>query len=321
MMKSCCAILFLAFLMPFTLSAQKVMFLHHSTGNNLFYEGNVAGHIAGYNATSGTNIQVTEFSFPNTPWPWSNYPYDYWKLWIGGSCSNSDPDIRCMDNLAANYDVVIFKHCYPGANIEADLGTPDVASSRKSIENYKAQYRALRSLMDGYPNTDFIVWTLVPLHRLATTPDKAVRAKQFVDWVKSQWLTEDGRAHPNIHIFDVFGLWAEQSPSPANGTQYCLKYVYERSHSGSDSHPNQMANENAGLPFAERIVEIASGSEGLCSEDLDGNQMVDGNDYLMLISRLWQPCSQTCMEDIDGNGSIDGDDFLLLMSTLFVPCF
>lgn len=234
-----------------------VVFLHHSTGDNLYSEGNVAAWFTNYNSTHGTDYQVEERSYPNSPYPWNNYPYDYWNLWVNGACDNSDPDIACMDLLTQNYDVVIFKHCYPGADIALDSGDPDVTSSDKELQNYQVQYQELRELMDTYPNTKFIVWTLVPLHRLATDADTATRAKQFVDWVNETWLTESG-SHPNIFIFDFWGYAAEQDPTPAQGEVNTLRYEYERSHTSSDSHPNTLANQTIGPIFSQFIVDVTA---------------------------------------------------------------
>lgn len=236
--------------------SQKVIFLHHSTGRNVFKEGDVPGLIEAFNKNNGKSLEVTERSFPNTPWPWSNYPYDYWKLWIGGSCNSENPNIECMQTLAAKYDLVVLKHCYPGSAIKPNTGKPDVTSETKTLENYKEQYRALRSLFDSFPGTKFMVWTLAPLHRLATTPETAVRAGEFVDWVKNEWLTEDNKPHPNIYVFDFFSLLAELDANPAKGVRYCLKYDFERDHSKGDSHPNLSANQYAGPLFAKAVEEV-----------------------------------------------------------------
>lgn len=244
----------------FNAESQKVIFLHHSTGGNLYNQGNVAQWITNYNSSHSTNYQVTDRYYPETPYPWANYPYDYWNLWINNQCNNANPNIECMDKLAQNYDVIVFKHCFPGALIEADNGSPSVSSSYQTLANYKLQYRALRTLMDSYPTKKFILWTLAPLHRLATTPAHAARSKEFVDWVKNAWLTEDGKSHPNIYIFDFFNLAAETSQNPANGLVNCLKYVYEGSHTDSDSHPNLLANQTIGPLFAEFIVNTIRSS-------------------------------------------------------------
>lgn len=234
----------------------KALFLHHSTGSGLYSAGKVSDWVKTYNSANGTNFQITERAYPNTPWPWENYPYDYWKLWVNNSCNNSNPNIECLPSLASNYGLVIFKHCYPGASVNPDTGSPDITSSRKSLENYKLQYRALRTLMDGMPDKKFMVWTLVPLHRLATTTEQAARAYEFVKWVKNNWLSEDGKSHPNIFVFDFFSLAAEMNENPTNGKQYCLKYEYEGSHSSEDSHPNVLANQTIGPFFSKAVIDV-----------------------------------------------------------------
>lgn len=112
--------------------------------------------------------------------------------------------------------------------------------------------------MDGMPDKKFMVWTLVPLHRLSTTTEQAARAYEFVQWVKEQWLTEDGNHHPNIYIFNFFSLAAEMNTNPTNGKQYCLKYDYEYSHTSNNSHPNTLANTTIGPLFAQEVVKALS---------------------------------------------------------------
>lgn len=238
-----------------TTMSQKVIFLHHSTGWGVYNEGHVAEWIDNYNTEHVTSYVLDQRSYPNTPYPWDNYPYDYWNLWINNTCDNSNPGIACMDNLCANYDVIIFKHCYPGAGIVDDPANPSINSPVRSLATYKLQYRALRDLMDSYPDNKFIVWTLAPLHRLVTNATIAARARTFVNWVKNDWLTEDGKQHPNIYIFDLYGYLAESDPSPAQGAVNCLKYEYEYLHENTDdSHPNTLANETVGPLFAQFIV-------------------------------------------------------------------
>jgi hypothetical protein len=272
--------------------SQSVIFLHHSTGAGVYNEGNVAGWIANYNSLNSTNYQITERAFPDTPYPWENYPYDYWNLWINNQCSSTNVNIQCLGNIVQNYDVLIFKHCFPGADILANDGNPSVNSSIKTLANYQLQYRALRSLLDQYPQKKFIVWTLAPLHRLATNANNAARAKQFVDWVKTSWLTEDGKSHPNIYIFDFFSLVAETNQTPVNGQVNCLKYSYEGSHTDSDSHPNLLANQTVGPLFSQFIVNtIKNQTSGMESHKPDKYSLKvypnPGTDYLTVdISEL-----------------------------------
>jgi len=244
-----------ALLLCLTLASQRVVFLHHSTGGNVYKEGKVDAWIDNYNLENNSKIEFTERAYPNKPYKWKNYPFDYWNLWVNGACDSGESGIECMKNLAKDYHMIIFKHCFPGAQVLEDKGKPDISSETKTLENYKVQYRALREMMDKYPDNVFVVWTLVPLHRLSTNPENARRAKEFVDWVNETWLKEDGKKHDNILIFDFWELTAEKNDKPGQGKVNCLRYEYERSHESGDSHPNTKANEAVGPVFAKFIAD------------------------------------------------------------------
>jgi hypothetical protein len=44
---------------------EDTIFLHHSTGGNLYSEGDVAGYFANYNSNNGTNYVINERAYPN----------------------------------------------------------------------------------------------------------------------------------------------------------------------------------------------------------------------------------------------------------------
>jgi len=298
----------------FSTGNEKAIFLHHSTGGNLYSQGHVASYVSNYNSQHNTNYVVEERAYPTGPYPWNNYPYDWWNLWVteneDGSdrippCDSSNRNIECLSSLTQNYDTIIFKHCFPGADVLADTGSPDVSSSRKSLENYKAQYRALRREFDKYPNNLFIAWTLVPRHRLATNAENAARAKQFVDWVKNEWLTEDGQSHPNIKVFDFWGYAAESNENPERGQVNTLKYEYERSHSSSDSHPNTLANETIGPIFAQAVIDYMRdffSEESYEDEDINQDGNVDVSDVQVVVNVILGHASNS-RADVNSDGS------------------
>lgn len=227
-------------------TAMKIHFLHHSTGGNLIAgAGGIAKMFTEYNTTFGTDYQFTEeWSSPS-----GNYPYDYY------SDTFSEANLK---KYTEQYNVLIWKHCFPGSSILEDEADPKIDTSRQSLEVYKLQYRALRDRFDAYPDTKFMVWTLPPLHRNATNADEARRATEFSAWVKTDFLTENG-SHPNMGCFDFRGYVA--------GEDNFLKYAYEPDHTGSDSHPNQTANDTVCPLFFQSIIDfidldiIASASE------------------------------------------------------------
>ncbi|NJK98962.1 MAG: hypothetical protein HC905_32260 [Bacteroidales bacterium] len=64
-------------------------------------------------------------------------------------------------------------------------------------------------------------------------------------------------------------LCAETNPAPENGKVNCLKYIYEKDHSGSDSHPNKAANEFIGPLFAEFIVQVIQSQTNIRVNQID----------------------------------------------------
>ena len=175
-------------------------------------------------------------------------------LIMGSSACGPTADKTQFEDFVRDYDVIIVKHCFPSSEIQADTGNPDPTSQTKTIENYKAIYRLLRSKFEENPNTIFIVWTLPPDHRLSTNSNEAARATQFSQWLKNDFLTEGG-AHPNMRVFDFRSIVMDPS------TDF-LKYDYEKSHTSGDSHPNDAANNVAGPLFAQCIVDSISDFAG-----------------------------------------------------------
>ncbi|MBT3395252.1 hypothetical protein HN412_02340, partial [archaeon] len=236
-------------------SSLDIDFLHHSTGRNV-YEAGVSDWFDAYNLEHGTDYNFLEEWYPFTR---DNYPVNYWKLWISENH---------LEIYGEDYDVIIWKHCYPGSDVLEDIGSASADSSRKSIENYKLQYADLREKLSEYPDTLFILWTLPPRHRnhnpsFGSASSNAQRATDFTEWVKNDWLDEGSGNYENLYIFDFRGHMINPSDN-------FLKYEYELSHSGDDSHPNSVANNYVVPIFSQFVVDsIESFSWGICQDDSD----------------------------------------------------
>lgn len=222
--------------------AVSVVFLHHSTGG-VIYGGGVEEWFDDYNTASSTDHQITEMAFPHAPYPWSNYPYDYWHLWVENGGPSPVEGQETLEMLTLEYDVIVFKHCYPVSALEADTGNPDITSATKSQENYKLQYDALRDKLHEFPNNRFIVWTGAALIEDETTPESAARAREFFQWVINEW-DEPG---DNIYVWDFWQLETE-------GGLYLLS-----EYSSGDSHPNSTFAEMVAPLFGQRVIDVMDG--------------------------------------------------------------
>lgn len=231
-------------------TSAKIMFLHHSTGG-VIWGGGVAAWFDSYNTAHNTTYQITEQSYPNTPYPWANYPYDYWNIWINPAADVTAKSQASLDTLTADYDVIILKHCYPVSNIAANTGSPLVSSEAKTIENYQLQYAALKTKLHEYPNTKFIVWTGAAQGQ-STDAGELARSREFFTWVKTTWDQPDD----NIYLWDFYELETE-------GGNYLLPQ-----YNTGDGHPTGAFAAKVAPYFCKRIVNVIRGedlSDIICS--------------------------------------------------------
>jgi len=236
----------------------KILFLHHSTGEVIFNAGKSTSIISrklfknrsfvhqwfnDYNSSNNTNYKIEEQYFPkNEPYGWSNYPYDYYNIWVKNAGDQPYKDEPTLEILTKKYNLIVFKHCYPVFDMMEDSNQPDIDSPVKSLENYKLQYLALKQKMHEFPNTKFLIWTGAARVESNTTKEQATRAKAFFDWVRNEWDTPND----NIFLWDFYELETE-------GTLF-LKNEY--ANDPSNSHPGKSFAQKAAPLFCQRITEV-----------------------------------------------------------------
>lgn len=223
----------------------RILFLHHSTGENV-WNGGLPEWIQTYNARNGTAYQIREQAFPkDSPYGWENYPYDYWNIWVRHAGPKPYKGEPTLEMLTKQYDVILFKHCFPVSTVEADTGKGNVSSPEKRLENYKLQYEALKKKLREFPETRFIVWTGAALTKDNLDEETARRARAFFEWVKNSW-DEKG---DNIFVWDFYELETEGG--------FYLKDNY--SSGGGDSHPNEDFCRRVAPMLGRRIVDVLEG--------------------------------------------------------------
>jgi hypothetical protein len=151
-----------------------------------------------------------------------------------------------LERLTPQYNVIVFKHCFPVSGIDPDTGSPDVTSENKTIENYELQYAAIKTKLHSFPANRFLVWTGAALAAGSTTPEQAARARQFFEWVKNVW-DEPG---DNIFVFDFFELETE-------GGNVLLDANAE---APPDSHPSAAFATRVAPLFVNRLIGVIRGT-------------------------------------------------------------
>lgn len=236
-------------------SMKKIIFLHHSTGYNIWVgntnryiykitsKGDVQKYFNEYNRKNKSDYVISEMAFPkSSPYGWKNYPYDYYNIWVKNAGNDPYMEEPTLEILTGEYDVIIFKHCFPVSRISEDTGSPDIDSEVKSIENYKAQYHELKTKMHEFPENKFIVWTPAANTKNGMTEDEAIRTRQFYDWMISEW---DDKGD-NIFIWDFYKYETEGG----------LYLAETNAYSPDNSHPNREFSASAASLFSQFIVDV-----------------------------------------------------------------
>lgn len=235
-----------------TSSGKKILFIHHSTGGNLIREGNLRDEVAKLDSTvefwdhnynlfpifttllannthlkglSDARGKVTGIDFNIIVS--NNSPKEYADIF---SRDSSDPTLKSI----LSYDIIAFKNCYPTTRITSD----------PQLEEDIKYYTIIRDNLKKYPTKQFVLLTPPPARRETTNLNDAKRAMKLVAWLNS---SEFQQGIKNIHVFDFFGLLADE-----NGM---LKKDYLRFFPW-DSHPNKQANLVIAPVFADYLVKL-----------------------------------------------------------------
>lgn len=219
-----------------------VIFLHHSVGRNLINQGGVRERLT----EAGFRFWDHDYNWEGLTRPDGTLAgYSY-----GIPGDNTDPDglarlfsqpvfpwpVNAFSGLL-QHEVIIVKSCFPNSHIQ----------SEEQLREMQGYYLKMRERMDRFPNHLFIIVTTPPLNPAETTPEAAARARALSRWLQSD---EFLAGHPNVAVFDLFGLLAEDDPTAPDFNM--LRAGYRE---GVDSHPNQFANETIGPIFADFIIQ------------------------------------------------------------------
>ena len=219
-----------------------VVFLHHSTGMNLIREGAVREGMSAA-GLSFWDHDYNDIGLRRPDGSYTGYSYSVPN-------DNTDPDglaaifgqevhDRPLNTLSGlmQHEVILFKSCFPVNQITSD----------EQLAAYQDYYRAMGEVMDAHPDKLFIALSPPPLNPAETTPKEASRARTFANWLVSD---EFAGRHQNVYVFDFFSYLAEEDPAAADANMLRQKY-----RDGSDSHPNQTANETIGPVLVDFVVQ------------------------------------------------------------------
>jgi hypothetical protein len=218
---------------------KQLLFLHHSVGKGWLEAGGLrtelmAHDIGVHDATYGDEIGERTDIMDWLP----KFKDDMQRVLI----FDYSPNAYYKDGH--QNDIIMFKSCFPNSDIVAEGQAPGNASERvNTLWNYKAVFNELQEIMAKYPNKLFIYVTAPPLVPGQTKPENAKRAREFNNWVKSEYVSDytQKTGQLNLLVFDFFEVLADSSN--------CLKSEYRKS--DDNSHPNPAGSQAATVAFID----------------------------------------------------------------------
>ena len=226
-----------------------LIFLHHSVGRNMIEQGRVRESFtqAGFDFW---DHDYNPIGLTRPDGSRAGYAYS-----IPGD--NTDPDglaaifsqpefplpVNAFSGLL-QHEVIIFKSCFPVSNIRHE----------EQLLALEGRYLVVRDAMAERPDKILILLTPPPLNPAATDREAAARARRLANWLQSDAFL---LGHPNVFVFDLFGLLAEANPGAPDHNM--LRRAYR---DGTDSHPNQFANEAIAPIFVESVLGMIDDYKG-----------------------------------------------------------
>ncbi|MBN1965457.1 MAG: hypothetical protein JW910_12480 [Anaerolineae bacterium] len=293
-----CVILVLVGLAPAAAQDEtpvRIIFMHHSTGENLIAQGGVREGFAalgyefwdhGYNGDGLADPQgnVTGISYDV---PDDNTDPDGWYTVFQQPFT--EPPTNTLSDML-QYDVIIFKSCFPASNIYDD----------EMLATYQEYFLTIRDTVDQYPDKIFIAFSTPPLVPNETDAEAAARARQW-----SEYLTSDEflAGHPNLFVFDFFSLLADENGylrTEFRGDEW-------------DSHPNTLANETVGPLFVAFVDEVSrnfvpgepSAQPVVAMPEVAADDAESGTEDADMPGTLEQPVVYGLIDDFEGEDFAD----------------
>jgi len=212
-------------------SPVKLIFIHHSTGENW---------LADDNGNLGLALRDNNYFVSDTNYSWGPDDLDvsadkigdhtdigHWWNWFRGPHSatylaalyaESDQHAsysRLAADPGGENRIILFKSCFPNSNIGGNPSDPptvgdnplrgqDSGSDAMTVANVKGIYNDLLAYFRTRPDKLFILVVSPPLIENDTDAARAANARGVANWLVNDWLT--GYPYNNVAVFDFYNV-------------------------------------------------------------------------------------------------------------------
>ena len=236
--------------------AVKLIFIHHSTGENWLRDD--YGGLGQALADNNYFVSDTNYGWgPNSigdrtdipdwlEWFVSNNTPTYLDAVYNESAQNSSYT-RLSDDPGGENQIVLFKSCFPNSALEGSPDDPPSAEGWLTVGHARYVYNEILQYFSAHPEKLFVVITAPPLQ----DSTYAENARAFNQWLMNEWLSENNYTLANVAVFDFYNVLT----GPDNHHRYLdgqIEHVFEPGRntsfypsSSDDDHPSKRGSQKA----------------------------------------------------------------------------
>lgn len=239
----------------------KLIFIHHSTGQNWLADGDGGLGLA----LRDNNYFVSDTNYGWGPdgigdatdighwWRWFNSGErdTYLQGLLQEFEQHSSYTRRADPDKARPNQIVLFKSCFPNSNLDGEPGdaatTGDnplrdqaAGSEFHTVANAKGIYNDLLPYFSTHLDTLFVVVTAPPLRSGDTNSTRAANARAFNDWLVNDWL--DPYTHTNVAVYDFYTVLTSHGGSASQNDLNAVSGNHHRWFNGAIQHVKGLDN-------------------------------------------------------------------------------
>jgi hypothetical protein len=240
----------------------KLIFIHHSTGENWLTDG--YGDL-------GRALEANNYFVSDTNYGWGpdgigdRTDIINWPEWFRGSESErylaalyaeSGQHAGYTRNLSdpgGENEIIMFKSCFPNSELEGNPDDPPAAGEGLTVSHAKYIYTDLLNYFVTRPDKLFVVITAPPLQ----DPTYAANARAFNTWLMEDWLTENEYPYNNVAVWDFYNVLtgADHHHRYHNGA---IEHVFQPGQNilyypSDDDHPSVAGSQKATDEFVPML--------------------------------------------------------------------
>ncbi|MBI5965581.1 MAG: S-layer homology domain-containing protein [Chloroflexi bacterium] len=236
----------------------KLIFIHHSTGENWLADG--YGGLG--QALSDNNYFVSDTNYgwgPNAIGDRTDIPN--WSEWFSSASTPAYMDAlynesgqhssytRSLSDPGGENQIIMFKSCFPNSALEGNPSDPPSADGWLTVGHAKYVYNEILQYFGAHPEKLFVVITAPPLQ----DGTYAANARAFNQWLMNNWLAENNYTRTNVVVFDFYNVLT----GPNNHHRYyngAIEHVFTPGmntlyYPSGDDHPSVLGSQKATSEF------------------------------------------------------------------------